>query len=48
MAANHRNEEAVRVSVIGENCRPPRMAIIEFGAVEQFYVALTKPKTVQN
>ena len=42
MAANHRNEDAVPVSVIGENCRPPRMAIIEFGAVEQFGAALPK------
>ncbi len=38
IAANHKNEGAA--SMIGENCQPPRMTIVEFGAVEQFYGAL--------
>ena len=37
IAGNRKKEDAAPESIIGENCRPPRMTIVEFRAVGQFY-----------
>jgi len=42
IAANRKKEDAAPVSMIGRNCRPPRIAAVEFRAVEQFGGALPK------
>ena len=42
IAVNRKKEDAASASMIGETCRRPSAAIVEFGAVEQFGAALPK------
>jgi hypothetical protein len=42
IAVNRKKEDAASASMIGETCRRPSTAIVEFGAVEQFGAALPK------
>jgi hypothetical protein len=48
IAANHKNEGAALVSMLGQNCRPPKVTIVEYRAVAQVYGPLTKPKAVRT
>jgi hypothetical protein len=41
IVANHKKEDALPVLMIGENCRSPKVTIVEFGAFQQSLATLT-------